>query len=52
MPNENYQTVRISKEAYEQLSEIKFKKNMSYINILNELIEKEYQNLKEENSNE
>ncbi|MCG7340163.1 hypothetical protein MHZ36_12775 [Staphylococcus sp. ACRSN] len=52
MPNENYQTVRISKEAYEQLREIKFKKNMSYINILNELIEKEYQNLKEENSNE
>ena len=51
MPNDSYQTVRISKEAYEQLRELKFKKNKSFITIINELIDKEYKSM-EENKHE
>lgn len=51
LPNESYQTVRISKDAYEKLREIKFKTNMSYIDIINHLIEEKYESLKEEDDN-
>lgn len=47
MANDNYKTLRIDLESYEKLREIKFKQNLSYIDILKNCINKEYQNMKE-----
>lgn len=48
MPNDNYQTIRISKEAYEKLREIKFKHGKSYVEIINTLVEAAYESLKDD----
>lgn len=48
VPNDNYQTIRISKEAYEKLREIKFKHGKSYVEIINTLVEAAYESLKDD----
>lgn len=48
MPNDNYQTIRISKESYEKLREIKFKQGKSYVEIINTLVEAAYESLKDD----
>lgn len=48
MSNDNYKTIRISVDVYEKLRELKFRKNKSYISILEEAINKEYEKMNRE----
>ena len=48
MTNNEYKTIRIAKDSFEKLREIKFKTNQSYIDILKECIDKVYDNMKKE----
>lgn len=46
MNNDKYKTVRISKDSFEKLREIKFRTNQSYIDILKICINQAYENMK------
>lgn len=48
MSNDNYKTIRISVDVYEKLRELKFRKNKSYISILEDAINKEYEKMNRE----
>jgi len=48
MSNKDYRTIRVTNDSYEKLRELKFKKNMSFVDILKECIDEAYMNLKEE----
>lgn len=48
MSNKDYRTIRVTNDSYEKLRELKFKKNMSFIDILKECIDESYTKLKEE----
>lgn len=48
MSNKDYRTIRVTNDSYEKLRELKFKKNMSFVDILKECIDESYTKLKEE----
>ncbi len=47
MSNKDYKTIRIANESYDKLRELKFKRNMSFVDILKESIDKTYEELME-----
>lgn len=47
MSNKDYKTIRIANESYDKLRELKFKRNMSFVDILKESIDETYEELME-----
>ncbi|MDW3953427.1 hypothetical protein QI339_12450 [Staphylococcus saprophyticus] len=47
MSNKDYKTIRIANESYDKLRELKFKRNMSFVDILKESINETYEELME-----
>lgn len=52
MANKDYRTIRVANDSYEKLRELKFKKNMSFVDILKECIDEAYIKLKAEEENQ
>ena len=48
MTNNEYKTVRIAKDSFEKLREIKFRTNQSYIDLLKTYIDQAYEEMTKE----